>query len=105
MYKRQDLTRPVPLVAAGVLALNDHVLKGAGLVPTAVTGKLSDVAGLLGAMSHKGNGRRAEEAMTRWLVVGLGLAVGLLILGIVLNIKKGMARSAAARARGSAPPQ
>ena len=30
----------------GVLAVNDHVLKGAGLVPGWVTGKLSDLAGL-----------------------------------------------------------
>jgi len=29
-----------------LLALNDHVLKGAGIVPTWVTGKLSDVTGL-----------------------------------------------------------
>ena len=41
-----DLTRPAPLVAATVLAVNDHVLKGSGLLPGAVTGKLSDVAGL-----------------------------------------------------------
>jgi hypothetical protein len=42
-----DLARPVPVAAAAVLAVNDHVLKGAGVVPAAVTGKLSDVAGLL----------------------------------------------------------
>lgn len=41
-----DLTRPSPLVATGLLALNDHVLKGAGVVPGEITGKLSDVAGL-----------------------------------------------------------
>ena len=66
------------------------------------------IVGLLGAMSHKGGGRRAEEAMTRWLVVGLGLAVGCMILGIVLNVKKGMARAAADRARaagGNTAPQ
>jgi hypothetical protein len=32
--------------AVAVLILNDHVLKGAGVVPEVVTGKLSDVAGL-----------------------------------------------------------
>ena len=42
-----DLTRPVPLAAAATLAVNDHLLKGAGLLPATVTGKLSDVAGLL----------------------------------------------------------
>ncbi len=41
-----DLVHPVPLAAVGVLALNDHLLKGAGLLPGAVTGKLSDFAGL-----------------------------------------------------------
>jgi hypothetical protein len=40
------LTHPVWLVSLGVLALNDHVLKGSGLLPGAVTGKLSDVAGM-----------------------------------------------------------
>ncbi len=34
------------LVAFGVLVLNDHALKGAGVLPGAVTGKLSDFAGL-----------------------------------------------------------
>lgn len=41
-----DLAHPLPLAAVGVLALNDHLLKGSGLLPGAVTGKLSDVAGL-----------------------------------------------------------
>jgi hypothetical protein len=34
------------LLAFGVLVVNDHVLKGAGIVPGALTGKLSDFAGL-----------------------------------------------------------
>lgn len=33
-------------VAAFFLLLNDHVLKGAGILPGAITGKLSDVCGL-----------------------------------------------------------
>jgi hypothetical protein len=41
-----DLRHPLPLAAVALLALNDHVLKGAHLLPAAVTGKLSDVAGL-----------------------------------------------------------
>lgn len=41
-----DLARPTPVGAALVLAVNDHLLKGAGVLPGAVTGKLSDVAGL-----------------------------------------------------------
>lgn len=39
--------RPLFVLALVTLALNDHVLKGAGLLPGVVTGKLSDVAGLL----------------------------------------------------------
>lgn len=39
------LLHPLPLMAVGVLLLNDHVLKRA--MPGAFTGKLSDVAGLL----------------------------------------------------------
>jgi hypothetical protein len=35
------------MLAAALLALNDHALKGAGLLPGWLTGKLSDVAGLL----------------------------------------------------------
>jgi len=38
---------PLWLGALAVLALNDHVLKGAGVLPGAVTGKLSDFAGML----------------------------------------------------------
>jgi hypothetical protein len=40
------LCHPVPLGSVLVLALNDHLLKGSGLLPGGVTGKLSDVAGL-----------------------------------------------------------
>jgi hypothetical protein len=42
----RELLHPLPLGAAGLLALNDHVLKGSGLLPGLVTGKLSDFAGL-----------------------------------------------------------
>lgn len=41
------LLHPLWLAALGLLAINDHVLKGSGLVPGVLTGKLSDVAGLL----------------------------------------------------------
>jgi hypothetical protein len=40
------VSRPRPLLAVAMLALNDHVLKGAGVLPGWLTGKLSDVAGL-----------------------------------------------------------
>lgn len=41
-----DLRHPLPLGAVVLLSINDHVLKGAGLLPGWVTGKLSDLAGL-----------------------------------------------------------
>lgn len=41
-----ELVQPWPVVAMAVLALNDHVLKGAGLLPAWLTGKLSDFAGI-----------------------------------------------------------
>ena len=38
--------RPWTVAAVAVLVLNDHVLKGANVLPALVTGKLSDLAGL-----------------------------------------------------------
>ena len=43
---RSPLTHPLPWAAAALLAVNDHVLKGAGVLPAWLTGKLSDFAGL-----------------------------------------------------------
>jgi len=43
---KSDLVHPRMLAAVALLALNDHVLKGSGLLPGWLTGKLSDVAGL-----------------------------------------------------------
>lgn len=43
------LRHPGWWTALAVLVLNDHLLKGAGLLPGAVTGKLSDLAGLIAA--------------------------------------------------------
>ena len=40
------LCQPAPVVAMLVLVGNDHVLKGRGVLPGFVTGKLSDIAGL-----------------------------------------------------------
>lgn len=41
------LLRPVPMVALSVMVLNDHLLKGSGLLPSWVTGILSDFSGLI----------------------------------------------------------
>jgi hypothetical protein len=42
----RGLLHPAWLLALLLLALNDHVLKGSGLLPGVLTGKLSDFAGL-----------------------------------------------------------
>ncbi len=42
----RDLLHPLPLSAVALLALNDHVLKASSWAPRALTGKLSDFAGL-----------------------------------------------------------
>lgn len=44
---RRRLLSPAFLLAVLVLATNDHLLKGSGLAPGWLTGKLSDLAGLL----------------------------------------------------------
>lgn len=41
------LLHPLWLASLATLALNDHVLKGSALLPDVVTGKLSDVAGMI----------------------------------------------------------
>ena len=42
----EEFLHPWPLVALAILSINDHWLKGSGLLPGVLTGKLSDVAGL-----------------------------------------------------------
>src|SRR5262245_28812425 len=41
------LLHPLFLCALALLLVNDHLLKGAGILPGAITGKLSDLAGLI----------------------------------------------------------
>ncbi|MFO0615580.1 MAG: hypothetical protein U0414_23505 [Polyangiaceae bacterium] len=69
------LARPAWGVALGVLVLNDHMLKGAGILPGWLTGKLSDFAGLfvagvlLAALTVARTPRRVAIAQ---VVVGAG---------------------------------
>jgi len=44
---RRALNHPLWLVSLGLLVVNDHFLKGSGILPAALTGKLSDFAGLI----------------------------------------------------------
>ncbi len=71
---RATLTHPILLVAVALLLLNDHVLKAA--YPGGVTGKLSDVAGLLAfawVLTALLPDRRAWRAWA-FVVTGLGFA-------------------------------
>lgn len=74
-------TRALPVACMGLVALNDHWLKGSGLLPGWLTGKLSDVAGLyfaplllaeLSLLAWPASGPRA--VLLR--VMGAALAVG-----------------------------
>ena len=47
IYPAQAFAHPLWLGALLLLILNDHVLKGSGWMPGAITGKLSDFAGLV----------------------------------------------------------
>ncbi|MFO0608177.1 MAG: hypothetical protein U0324_33740 [Polyangiales bacterium] len=69
------LAHPAWWAALGLLALNDHVLKGRGLLPGALTGKLSDVAGLvvapvLAAALLGARGRRGVAAAFALVAAG-----------------------------------
>lgn len=60
-----------------LLVVNDHVLKGAGLLPGGVTGKLSDVAGLLVApwiLAFLWRARTRPLVLLSHVVVGAGFA-------------------------------
>src|SRR5690349_2000892 len=60
-----------------VLVLNDHVLKGSGLVPAVITGKLSDFAGLIVApvLLCAAFSARSDRARGFWItLVALGFA-------------------------------
>lgn len=62
--------------ALGLLLLNDHVLKHAGVLPNAVTGKLSDFAGMLVAPPLLALVLGPRRASARWIAsiaLGLGL--------------------------------
>jgi hypothetical protein len=47
LHPARALLHPAWLASLFVLALNDHLLKGSGLLPGVLTGKLSDVVGLV----------------------------------------------------------
>ena len=93
MHWTADLARPAPIVAALVLALNDHVLKGGGVVPGWLTGKLSDVSGLFvatilavtvaRAVVRAATGR--QVARDGWLAASVAIAIALAFCALKLS--------------------
>lgn len=75
------LSQPLWWAALAVLVLNDHVLKGAGVVDGAITGKLSDVAGLMVAPAVLATmmaiGSRRGLAWIHGLIGGVFAAINL----------------------------
>ncbi len=80
------LLTPTWMMSLSLMALNDHVLKGAGLLPEALTGKLSDVAGMLVAPSLLATLTRTKT--TRGLLA-CHAAVAAVFAGI--NVSHGLA--------------
>ncbi|MFO0680664.1 MAG: hypothetical protein U0234_01375 [Sandaracinus sp.] len=74
---RRALTHPAFLGALALLVVNDHVLKGAGLLPGWVTGKLSDLAGVVVAPVVLGALVRARSRRAK-LAVHLAVALGMI---------------------------
>lgn len=76
------LLTPTWIAALAVLILNDHVLKGAHLLPGVVTGKLSDFAGMIVAPVLLAALLRVR---TRGALLACHLAVGAVFAGIQLS--------------------
>jgi hypothetical protein len=91
------LLHPLWLVALAVLVLNDHALKGAGILPGALTGKLSDVAGLVVAPALLATLVRVRGPRG-WVLAHV--AVGLVFSAIQLSAAAAMAWSEAMAAVG-----
>jgi hypothetical protein len=82
-----EFLHPVPLVALVILAVNDHYLKGARILPIWLTGKLSDFGGLLFfpllltalgdtalCLVSRVTGWKVDYSLARWKVVAACVA-------------------------------
>lgn len=76
------LVHPLWLGALALLVLNDHLFKGSGLLPGGLTGKLSDVAGLVMAPALLATLLRAGS---RRALLGVHLAIGAVFAAIKLS--------------------
>lgn len=78
-HRARVLRNPVFLAALALLLVNDHILKGAGLFPGWVTGKLSDFAGLIVAPVLFGVLSGARSRVARGTAIGT-VAIGFSVL-------------------------
>jgi outer membrane protein assembly factor BamB len=69
------LAHPLWIASLAVLAINDHALKTAGPLPSIVTGKLSDLAGLVVAPALLATLLRARTPRAWWLCAAAVAAV------------------------------
>ncbi len=83
LQPERALVTPIWLAALVVLVVNDHLLKGSGLLPGVLTGKLSDFAGLIVAPVLLATLIRARS---RSALLACHVAVGLVFAGIQLSI-------------------
>lgn len=74
MTARAALVHPISIAAIALLVINDHVLKGAA--PGALTGKLSDLAGMMFFPLFLAAGLELAGVRRAQLVVGCALATG-----------------------------
>jgi hypothetical protein len=93
-----EFLHPVPLLALVALAVNDHLLKGAGLLPRWVTGKISDFAGLfffpllltaagdcLLLLVARLTGWRVDFSLRRWKLVAACLLTAAVFVPLELS--------------------
>ncbi|WP_437898137.1 hypothetical protein [Sorangium sp. So ce124] len=87
------LRHPLFLGALALLVVNDHLLKGAGLLPGALTGKLSDLAGLVvapvlaaalvDARTSRGRALAFAAVAAPFAAIKLSAAAAQLLVGLV----------------------
>jgi len=97
-----EFLHPVPLAALVILALNDHYLKGARILPIWLTGKLSDFGGLLffpllltalgdtlAYFVTRLTGTQLDFSLRRWKVVAACLATAAVFTPLELSASYG----------------
>jgi hypothetical protein len=83
LHPERALVSPIWIAALVLLIVNDHLLKGSGLLPGVVTGKLSDFAGMIVAPVLLACLLRVRE---RSCLMACHVLVGLVFTGIQLSV-------------------